>query len=87
MLVINKDIKSRVLNEASHVINTKDTIRVTADKFNVSKSTVYNDLSDRLKKLDNDLSKKINNIFKTHDKYKHIRGGEVTKNKYKRGLK
>ena len=74
---MNKDIKRRVLSEANHIIKTQDTIRQTADRFNVSKSTVHADLSERLKEIDN--------IFKTHDREKHIRGGEVTRQKYKRG--
>ena len=74
---MNKDIKRRVLSEANHIIKTQDTIRQTADRFNVSKSTVHTDLSERLKEIDN--------IFKTHDREKHIRGGEVTRQKYKRG--
>ena len=82
---MNKDIKKRVLSEASHIIKTKETIRETADKFNVSKSTVHTDLSERLKEIDKNLGKEIENIFKTHDREKHIRGGEVTKAKYKRG--
>ncbi len=82
---MNKDIKQRVLNEASHILKTKETIRETADRFNVSKSTVHTDLSERLKEIDQNLGKEIENIFKIHDKEKHIRGGEVTKAKYKRG--
>ena len=82
---MNKDIKRRVLSEANHVIKTQDTIRKTADRFNVSKSTVHTDLKERLKQIDSNLGKEIDNIFKTHDREKHIRGGEVTKAKYKRG--
>lgn len=82
---MNKDIKNRVLKEANHIINTNDTIRKTAGKFNVSKSTVYTDLSERLKEIDNNMQKEINSIFKDHERTKHLRGGEVTKKKYKRG--
>lgn len=82
---MNKDIKKRVLNEANHVLKTKDTIRKTADRFNVSKSTVHTDLSERLKKLDANMKSEIDSIFMMHDREKHIRGGEVTKQKYKRG--
>lgn len=81
---MNNNIKKRVLDEANHIINTKDTIRTTADVFNVSKSTVYTDLSNRLKRIDQNLSKEIANIFEYHDKVKHIRGGLVTKEKYRR---
>ena len=82
---MNKDIKKRVLSEANHIIKTQDTIRKTADHFNVSKSTVNTDLSERLKEIDNKLSSEIDDIFKIHDREKHIRGGEVTRQKYKRG--
>lgn len=82
---MNKDIKKRVLNEANHIIKTQDTIRKTAGLFNVSKSTVHTDLSERLKEIDKKLGAEIDDIFKNHDKEKHIRGGEVTRQKYKRG--
>lgn len=82
---MNKNIKQRVLEEANHILTTNETIRNTASKFNVSKSTVHADLSKRLEQIDENLQKEINNIFKDHDKVKHIRGGEVTKQKYKRG--
>lgn len=82
---MNKDIKTRVLNEANHIIKTQDTIRKTAGLFNVSKSTVHTDLSERLKEIDKKLGEEIDDIFKNHDKEKHIRGGEVTRQKYKRG--
>ena len=82
---MNKDIKTRVLNEANHIIKTQDTIRKTAGLFNISKSTVHTDLSERLKEIDKKLGAEIDDIFKNHDKEKHIRGGEVTRQKYKRG--
>ena len=78
-------IKKRVLDEANHILNTKDTIRKTADMFKISKSTVHNDLSKRLKDIDKNLSKSINEIFENHERTKHLRGGESTKAKYKRG--
>ena len=82
---MNKDIKTRVLNEANHIIKNQDPIRKTAGLFNVSKSTVHTDLSERLKEIDKKLGAEIDDIFKNHDKEKHIRGGEVTRQKYKRG--
>ena len=82
---MNKDIKTRVLNEANHIIKTQDTIRKTAGLFNVSKSTVHTDLSERLKEIDKKLGAEIDDIFKKNEKEKHIRGGEENKKKYKRG--
>lgn len=82
---MDKNIEKRVLTEANYIIDTKDTIRKTADKFQISKSTVHFDLSNRLKKIDENLANKIDTIFKKHDEEKHLRGGNATKEKYKRG--
>lgn len=82
---MDKSIKRRVITEANYIIDTKDTIRKAANKFQISKSTVHYDLTKRLKKIDENLAKQIDIIFKKHDEVKHIRGGYATKEKYKRG--
>ena len=35
-----------------YIVENKATVRATAAKFNISKSTVHKDVSDRLKKVD-----------------------------------
>ena len=75
-------IYSRVLKEAEYILNTKDTIRETAKVFKVSKSTVHKDISERLKYIDYDKFKMIENIFKDHIETRHILGGQKTKLKY-----
>ena len=75
-------IKKRVLEESIYIINTEDTIREIAKKFNVSKSTVHKDLTDRLFVIDKELYIKVSNILKYHLDIRHIRGGESTKRKY-----
>ena len=77
-----KNLKSRVINEANHIINTKETIREVAKKYQVSKSTVHKDLSERLKEIDKNLFNNVNDILQDHLAERHIRGGEVTKEKY-----
>ncbi len=81
---MEKDIFKRVVSEAEYMLKTKDTIRNIADKYNVSKSTVHKDLSERLKKIDTNLSKSIEDIMQEHIESRHIRGGETTKLKYKK---
>ena len=56
------DIKSRVINEANYIINTKNTIRQTAKYFNKSKSTIHDDLHNKLKKIDKSLYAKVSDI-------------------------
>ena len=75
-------IKKRVLEESIYIINTENTIREIAKKFNVSKSTVHKDLTDRLKEIDNEGYIRVSNILKYHLDIRHIRGGESTKRKY-----
>ena len=41
------------------------------------------DISERLKKIDFELANNIDNIIKEHLDTRHIRGGEITKQKYK----
>jgi putative DeoR family transcriptional regulator (stage III sporulation protein D) len=78
---VNK-IEKRVLEEANYIIETKETVRELSKKFKVSKSTVHKDLHERLKKIDQILSKKVDEILKYHINIRHIRGGESTKRKY-----
>ncbi len=79
-----KKISKRVLQEAEYIINTGKTIRETAKKFSVSKSTVHKDLQERLKHLNKDMSEKIEKILTYHINIRHIRGGESTRKKYQK---
>ena len=75
-------LKERVLLEARYIFDTHHTIRQTAKKFGYSKSTVHNDVSFRLAKLDPELYSLTRDILKENFEEKHIRGGESTKRKY-----
>lgn len=75
-------IRTRVLEEATYMVETEETVREIASKFGVSKSTVHKDLHERLKYIDKDLYDKVDQILKYHIDIRHIRGGESTKNKY-----
>ncbi len=78
-------IKARVINEANYIITTSKTIREISKYFNVSKSTVHDDLSNRLKNIDLKLYFKVYKILNYHACIKHLRGGISTKLKYIRG--
>ncbi len=76
------DISKRVLLFANHINNTHDTIRKTAKIFGYSKSTIHNDLSKKLKRIDPVLHEDIRVILEKNFSEKHLRGGEATKKKY-----
>ena len=76
-------IKKRIIAEASYIKEHNATIRKTAEAFNVSKSTVHKDMSERLIKIDQNLFNDIKEILTNNLKTRHLRGGEKTRKKYK----
>lgn len=79
---MNKNLCSRVKEEAEYLINTKKTIREVADHFKISKSTIHKDLQERLIKISPALHSKVRIILDEHLEIRHIKGGETTKQKY-----
>lgn len=79
---MNSTIFYRIIKEADYMLESEKTIREIAKKFNVSKSTVHKDLSERLKKIDIDKYYKVEKILKYHLDIRHIKGGEKTRLRY-----
>ncbi len=79
---MNKKIIVRVLDEGKCMIDTGKTVREIASVFQVSKSTVHKDLTERLFLIDNDMYKKVSKILQYHMDIRHIRGGESTRRKF-----
>jgi putative DeoR family transcriptional regulator (stage III sporulation protein D) len=75
-------IEERATLLAHYIIETKDTVRSTAKKFGVSKSTVHKDVSDRLLKINPILAKEVREILDENKAERHLRGGMATKLKY-----
>ena len=76
-------ISKRVIREAEYIIETNSTVRATALHFDISKSTVHKDVTERLKTIDKQLYKEVRKVLNTNLSERHIRGGIATKNKYK----
>ncbi len=76
-------IKKRIIKEALFIINNNATIRQTATEFKVGKSTIHKDMTERLKPINLSLFKRVQQVMNEHLQTRHIRGGEVTKRKYK----
>jgi putative DeoR family transcriptional regulator (stage III sporulation protein D) len=75
-------IKKRIIDESNYIIKTNKTIRETALKFNVSKSTVHNDIQKKLLNLNYKNYVQVSEIMKKHIETRHLKGGEATKLKY-----
>lgn len=79
---IKKEIIERVKSTANYILNSKETIRQVSKKYNVSKSTVHKDLSERLKEIDEDVYKEVKKLMNNHISIRHLRGGESTRKRY-----
>ena len=78
---MNDYIAKRAVAAGEYLVLAKATVRQTAKKFGVSKSTVHKDVSERLVEIDPALAAKILEKNKCE---RHIRGGIATREKYKR---
>lgn len=73
--MIDDSIKKRIVDEANYIIRTKNTLRKTARTFNVSKSTVFNDVAYLLPTFDKDLYKKVKKVLLFNKNQRYRRGG------------
>ena len=80
-------IDERAIQFAHYIIDSKDTVRGTAKKFGISKSTVHKDVTERLKKINPALAKDVRKILNENKAERHIRGGLATKAKYEKSHK
>ena len=76
-------ISERVTTEAEYIIETNSTVRSAASHFDISKSTVHKDVTERLKTIDKELYSKVRLVLDKNLSERHIRGGIATKNKYR----
>mgnify|MGYP002582616766 FL=1 len=65
-----------------YILENNATVRATAKKFGISKSTVHKDVSERLPKIQSQLYPEVKKILETNKQERHIRGGLATKKKY-----
>lgn len=75
-------IEERCQEIADYVIETKATVRQTAERFCISKSTVHKDLTERLVRVNAAKAKRVRQVLDYNKRERHIRGGMATKMKY-----
>ncbi len=75
-------VEIRTIELAEYIIKNKTTVRDAAKKFGISKSTVHNDVSERLKKINPMLYNEVRIILDINKAERHIRGGMATKEKF-----
>lgn len=78
-------IEQRACALAVYMIETGATVRMAAQRFGISKSTVHKDLSCRLPQYNKALYTQVRKVLDVNKSERHIRGGMATQQKYKKG--
>ncbi|NMB33744.1 MAG: sporulation transcriptional regulator SpoIIID [Clostridium sp.] len=76
-------IEERAVELANYIIENGATVRATAKKFGISKSTVHKDVTERLLQINSALAEETRVVLEKNKAERHIRGGLATRAKYK----
>ena len=81
MIYITSD-KERCVQLATYLVEQNATVRATAARFGISKSTVHKDVTVTLRHVNRSLYLEVKNVFERNKNERHLRGGEATRKKY-----
>lgn len=76
-------IEDRIYDAVDYTLQNRATVRDTAKKLGVSKTTVHKDLTKRLPKLDPKLYEEVREVLDYNIEMRNIRGGNATREKAK----
>lgn len=83
MITIKGDVRERCEILADYLIRNRTTIRGTAHRFGISKSTVHKDLAEKLPRVNAVLYAEVRTLLDWNKAERHLRGGEATRQKYR----
>ena len=75
-------IEERAVELGNYIVEKKATVRQTAKKFGLSKSTVHKDVTERLASIRPSLAERTREVLEVNKQERHIRGGLATREKY-----
>lgn len=81
---MNCEGEERCVEIAQYIVESGATVRAAAKKFGVSKSTVHKDVTARLLCVNRSLYHQVHQVLEVNKNQRHIRGGEATREKYRR---
>ena len=82
-IVLKEYIEERAIMIGTYIMESNATVRQTAKKFGVSKSTVHKDVSERLEHINPALAAEVRKVLDVNKAERHIRGGLATREKYR----
>lgn len=78
----NEVVVARCIEMGWYTIENNSTVRQTAKVFDVSYSTVYNELTKKLPKAFPRLAEEVQKVLEDNKKYSSYRGGAATRRRY-----
>ena len=76
------DLEERACALALYIIENNATVRDTARKYGISKSTVHKDVTRRLAGFNRSLAAGVEEVLSRNKAERHLRGGRATREKY-----
>lgn len=77
------NMEERAERLALYIIEHRTTVRAAAKRFEISKSTVHKDISERLPQFNRTLYLQVKQVLEENKAERHIRGGIATREKYR----
>ncbi len=74
--------RERCVVLGEYLLEHAATVRVAAQVFGISKSTVHKDVTERLRHVNNALYLQVQELLTKNKQERHLRGGEATRQKY-----
>lgn len=81
---MRQEIQARCVMLANHILQSGDTVRQTAKRFGLSKSSVHKDVHERLKYVHPGLFEEVQQVMNFHHQVRHLRGGEATRQRWRK---
>ena len=81
---MREDTAERAVQLGTYIAEHGATVRQTALRFGVSKSTVHKDVAQRLQRISPQLAEEARRVLDQNKQERHIRGGLATREKYRR---
>ncbi len=81
MMYIAAD-KERCVILGTYIVENRATVRQTAARYGISKSTVHKDVTETLRHVNRALFEEVAKVLEQNKNERHLRGGEATRQRH-----
>ena len=81
MMYIAAD-KERCVILGTYIVENRATVRQTAARYGISKSTVHKDVTETLRQINPSLWESVGEVLAQNKSERHLRGGEATRRRH-----